>query len=63
MKNHHSRGEPEMHIGNMDIWVKSLFLAQDLGTSSNSGRFTDYKKHTAFEVDDQIVEATVASSS
>ena len=50
-------------IGNMDIWVKSLFLAQDLlGDILKLGdRFTDYKKHTAFEVDDQIVEATVAT--
>ena len=47
----------------MDIWVKSLFLAQDLlGDILKLGdRFTDYKKHTAFEVDDQIVEATVAT--
>jgi len=50
-------------IDNMDIWVKSVFLAQDLlGDILKLGdRFTDFKDHTAFEVDDQIVEATVAT--
>ena len=50
-------------IEKMKTWVKSVFLAQDLlGDILKLGdRFTDYKKHTAFEVDDQIVEATVAT--
>ena len=45
------------------IWVKSLFLAQALlGNILKPGdRFTDYKDHTAFDVDGRIVEATVAT--
>jgi hypothetical protein len=48
---------------NMDAWVKSLFLAQALlGDILVCGdRFTDYKDHMAFDVDGQIVEATVAT--
>ncbi len=44
-------------------WVKSVFLAQKLlGDILKLGDlFTDYKYHTAFEVDGQIVEATVAT--
>ena len=49
----------------MDAWVKSVFLAQALlgDILVCRDRFTDYKDHTGYKVDDQIVEATVATLS